>query len=251
MPASQVLQQLYALEPSSPDFLRVLYALIKSDEDEQYSSTLEGAELTQLVNFLDKVRHLPSALRPVTNETSKALCSIHTTDDVFRQCLRKLRAICGTHATLPSSHIISGALTRIGVSAIAYGGFADVWHGEYAGRKVCIKALRVSQNDTKGLRKVRTRSASTHRRLRYSRSFLGAAVIFQRGRGLETVEAPKHRSFPWCHHRSPAICVRVDAKRHSNRLHHGKSRRESDRLGEFFLQDLPTCSTNANAPLSY
>ena len=155
MPASQVLQQLYSLDPSSPNFLRVLFALIRNDEDEQYSSGLQGEELTRLVDFLDDVRLLFLAPCPIINKTSKALCFIPPSDAMFRRCLRKLRAICGSHTTLPSSHIISGDLTRIGESAIAYGGFADVWQGDQGGKRVCIKALRISLNDTSGLKKVR------------------------------------------------------------------------------------------------
>ena len=55
MSASDVLQRLYTLNTSSPDFSRVLYGLIRRDEDEQYSSSLEGEELVRLVNFLDDV----------------------------------------------------------------------------------------------------------------------------------------------------------------------------------------------------
>jgi hypothetical protein len=87
----------------------------------------------------------------------KALSSIPISDDVFRRCLRKLRAICGSHTTLPSSHIISGGLTKIGENATAFGGFADVWQGDQDGKQVCIKVLRIAQNDTGGLRKVRIR----------------------------------------------------------------------------------------------
>jgi serine/threonine protein kinase len=71
--------------------------------------------------------------------------------------LRKLRAICGHHTTLPSSHIISGDLTKIGESPTAFGGFADVWQGDQGGKRVCIKVLRIALNDTGGLRKVRIR----------------------------------------------------------------------------------------------
>lgn len=151
------LRQLYSLKTSSSDFLRVLYAFFRSDEDEQYSKTLDGPELTRLVDFLDEVRPLLRLFPvPLQTKTPKALCSIHNTDDVFRQCLRKLRAICGTHAILPTSHIISGDLVeRTGVSAIDYGGFADVWVGNHVGNRVCIKALRIPLNDAGGLRKVR------------------------------------------------------------------------------------------------
>jgi len=157
MSASQVLQRLYLLGASSPDLSRLLYGLIRHDKDEQYSSSLEGAELAQLVDFLDKVRPPTLAPCPVANQIPQALHKIPTTDDVFRQCLRKLRAICGYHATLPSSHIIRGDLARIGESPIANGGFADVWEGTHGGGRVCIKVLRVSLRNNKSLTKVRVR----------------------------------------------------------------------------------------------
>ena len=156
MPASQVLQQLYSLKPSSPNFLRVLYALIQSDDDEQYSSGLKGEELTRLVDFLDDVRLLSLPPCPIINETSKALCFIPTSDDVFQRCLRKLRGICGCHRTLPSSCIISGNLSRTNESPAARGRFADVWEGDQDGTRVCIKVPRIRQEDTiDGPKKVR------------------------------------------------------------------------------------------------
>ena len=59
MPAPEILQQLYSLKTSSPQFLRVLCAFIKNDEDEKFSSGLEGEELTRLIDFLDNVRPSP------------------------------------------------------------------------------------------------------------------------------------------------------------------------------------------------
>ena len=48
------------MDPSSLDFLRRLHSLIRHDEEEQYLSSLHGSELTQLVDFLDEVRAVPS-----------------------------------------------------------------------------------------------------------------------------------------------------------------------------------------------
>lgn len=59
MSTSQVLQHLYSLDTSSSDFLRCLYCLFRSDEEEQYLFTLQGSELTRLVDFLDEVRFFP------------------------------------------------------------------------------------------------------------------------------------------------------------------------------------------------
>jgi hypothetical protein len=236
MSASDALKRLYSLDTSSPDFSRVLYGLIRHDEDEQYSSSLEGEELVRLMDFLDDVRPLPPALRPVANRTPQALGTIPTSDDIFRQCLRKLRAICGYHTTLPSSHIVCGDLARIGDGPIAFGGFADVWQGTHGGREVCIKSLRVSLNDDESLTKVRTR----HRRvipLFTEYRSMGAIVILQGGCRVETVKAPKCRSFSWCHKQTFTTCVGVDAKRNFNALRQEQSGRGSDLPGKPFLRN--------------
>lgn len=65
MSTPQILQYLYSLDTSSPDFLRYLRCFILDDEGEQYSSNLQGMELTNLVDFLDKVCPLHPSFRPV------------------------------------------------------------------------------------------------------------------------------------------------------------------------------------------
>lgn len=69
MSASQLLQHLYSIDTSSPDFSRLLYGLIRQDEEEKYSSSLNGSELARLVDFLDDVCTLPLAFRSVTKQT--------------------------------------------------------------------------------------------------------------------------------------------------------------------------------------
>lgn len=153
--------QLYSLDKASPEFVRGLYAFIRNDEDGKYTAGLNGDELTQLVDFLDN-----------------ALGSIPPSDDVFRQCLRKLRALCSFHEILPSSHIIGGDLVKLGDGAIACGGFADVWKGEHNGKKVCIKVLRVSLNDSTGRRQTFFKEAVVWKRLSHPNvvPFLGVTT---------------------------------------------------------------------------
>jgi len=98
----------------------------------------------------------PFALSPGYETTLQALGAIVTTDEVSRQCLRKLQALCGDNTTLPSSYTVSGDLARVGDEPVAFGGFADVWEGAHRGTKVCIKVLRVTLNDDPALTKVRT-----------------------------------------------------------------------------------------------
>ena len=68
MSAPQVLQDLYLLNTSSPDFSRLLYGFIRQDEEEKYSSSLQGSELGRLVDFLDEVRTLPLSFRPAVRQ---------------------------------------------------------------------------------------------------------------------------------------------------------------------------------------
>jgi hypothetical protein len=155
MSTSQVLQHLYSLDASSPDLLRYLYYLIQNDDEDQYLSSLQGSELTRLVDFLDGVRSSPSASSPpLTTQTPQALDVIPITDDVSRRCLHKLQAICGRHKILPSSYNIPGDLTIIDDDPVAFGGFSDVWEGTYDGKKVCIKRLRITQQTRKVIGKV-------------------------------------------------------------------------------------------------
>ena len=69
MSTSHILQHLYSLDTSSPGISRLVYGLIRHDEEEQYLSSLRGSELARLVNFLDEVRTLLSTFHPVTEKT--------------------------------------------------------------------------------------------------------------------------------------------------------------------------------------
>lgn len=152
---SEDLQSLYSLNTSFPDFSRQLHSLILRDEREHYLTSLRGSELTQLVNFLDEVRAVPSPLHKFAKRTPQALSVIPTTDDVARECIRKLQAICSRHGTLPSSYIVSGQISRVGDGPIALGTIADVWEGTHRSKKVSIKCLRSPLTDSKILKKVR------------------------------------------------------------------------------------------------
>ena len=154
MPVSEDLQTLYSLDTFSLDFSRQLYRLIRNDEKGQYLTGLQGPELTKLVEFLDKVRPVPSALHQFTRQAPQALGVVPTTDDVARACLHKLQAICGHHAILPSSYIVSGEIDRVGDEPIILGAIADVWEGAHGSNRVSIKCLRTSLTN-KAFKRVR------------------------------------------------------------------------------------------------
>ena len=164
MPISEDLQILYSLDASSPDFSDQLYRLIRNDEKEQYLTSLRGQELARLVNFLDIVRAIHSALHRFTRQALQALGVAPTPDDVARACLHKLQVICGHHATLPSSYIVSGEIDRVGDEPIILGAIADVWEGTHGSNRVSIKCLRASLTN-KTLKKVRILCSTSLSRL--------------------------------------------------------------------------------------
>jgi len=155
MSASEILRRLYLIGATSPDTSRLLYGLIRHDEEENYLSNLQGLDLARLVDYLDGVRTLPSAFRPITKRNLQVLSTIPISDDLYPQCLRKLQAICGHNMILPSSYTVSGDFSRIGDRPVASGGVADIWEGAHRGRKVCIKRLKVPLDDDHTLTKVR------------------------------------------------------------------------------------------------
>ena len=158
MTTPQILELLYSFNTFSPEFSSCLDRLIQSDKEDRYLSTLQGPELTRLVDFLDRVRVLPpTSFPPAYEKTLQALGIIPVTEDVSRRCLHKLQAICSDSGILPSSHIVSGGLVRVGDYPVASTNLSDVWEGTLKGAKVCIKHPRITIKDRQHIEKVSDR----------------------------------------------------------------------------------------------
>lgn len=154
MTTPRILNHLYSLKTIPPDFPRYLDWLIQSDQEENYLSTLQNPELTQLVNFLDRVRPLPSASFQLMKQSLQSLKVIPTSDDASRRCLHKLQTICSSRKILPSSYLITSGLSKIGDLPVASGGFGDVWKGTYGSVVVAIKCPRITLTDRDHVEKV-------------------------------------------------------------------------------------------------
>ena len=148
------LHYLYPLGPSSPGFLRRLYSLIRYDEEDRYLLSLQGPELTRLLDFLDRVCPLLPSFYLAIKQVLQTLDAIPSNDDVSAQCLRKLQAICSHHEALPSSSFASGEIVRIGNNPVVLGGISDVWEGIYRKKRVYIEHLKVPLNDDQSRKKV-------------------------------------------------------------------------------------------------
>ena len=155
MSAGWNLHCLYSLGPSSPDFLRRLYSLIRYDEEERYLSRLQGSELIRLLDFLDRVSTLLLSFLLAAKQPLQTLDAIPSDDDVSKQCLHKLQAICSHHAALPSSCFASGGIDRVGDNPVVLGDISDVWEGIYRNKRVSVEHLKVPLNDNQACKKVR------------------------------------------------------------------------------------------------
>jgi len=98
-----------------------------------------------------------------------------------KACVRSLYSICGRRALLPKPLAIPLCYDPMGIPSCR-GGFADVWKGQYNGREVASKVLRVYQNgDLERIRRVgRPSSVVRIRELTVSRT-----EVLQRGHGME------------------------------------------------------------------
>lgn len=154
------------------------------------------------------------------------------TDDVSRRCLRKLQTICSHRRILPSSHIASGDLVKVGDYAIASTALSDVWEGRLGSTRVCIKSPKITTRDHQEIEEV------SNRRWHTVSYLLKRTGILQGGGRVETVETSEccspHRRYA----EASAISVRVDAKRKLNGVPRQKSRCGSHQFGESPLQAL-------------
>lgn len=130
-PTDPVLQQIFRLDRSSPDFGEELDSILHGEKYEDCRRDLGKGDLKWFIDYLDK-----------------ALDSLDPFCSASRKCLRELRNICGTHVILPASYCISSDLLKIEPMPFANGGFGDVFDGTLGGSPVCIKRLRVSSRGT-------------------------------------------------------------------------------------------------------
>jgi len=208
--------------------MRHLHLLIQLDEREQYLTSIQGPELTRLVEFLGEVPILPSAPCLVIKQALQTLNILSTHDAVSQQCLHKLQAVCAHRGTLPRSYIVSGDFTRVGRHPTKHflGGIVEVWEGTCRHRRVSVNCLKVPLNGDQVLQKVCIWCSTSLSRL--LKNTCGPVVILQRGRYLEKVKAPEHRPFHRRYNKSSANHLGMDAERNSGDVHQEKPRREAD-----------------------
>ncbi|OCH89035.1 kinase-like protein [Obba rivulosa] len=77
---------------------------------------------------------------------------IEVSDKLRRQCLDALRKLCGRNRILPKSFVLPvDTVRQTSDEPVAYGGFADVYQGQFGGSEVALKVLRIHKDATNNI----------------------------------------------------------------------------------------------------
>jgi len=136
------LTHLRHLDTTSPTFQDQVSNILYGEEYTRWVSDIQGEDLMELVDYLDKVGRRISLLRSPLNP-HQVLNSLDPAIPAFRKRLRELRNICGSKMILPTSYMVSSNLLDISSRPVASGGSADVYEGTLNGSKVCVKRVRI------------------------------------------------------------------------------------------------------------
>jgi len=137
----------------TPHELPSLIEVIFSSQDESDTiRRLLGDDVQAFVDVMDEACSTSTRHRePVSIETDinmfchQALDRPDISPQTREHCLRTLCKLCGRHALLPTTLKTPISFERTG-DALYRGGFADVWKGEYRGRDVAVKVIRIYSN---------------------------------------------------------------------------------------------------------
>jgi len=142
MSSHNPLTLLRRLDTTSPTFHDQVSNILYGEEYIRWVPDLQGEDLMELVDYLDKVGRRFSLLRSLLN-LHQALNSLDPTIPTFQKCLRELRNICGSKMILPTSYMVSSKLLDISSRPVTSGSSADVYEGTLKNSKVCVKRIRI------------------------------------------------------------------------------------------------------------
>ncbi|KAF9791124.1 hypothetical protein BJ322DRAFT_428820 [Thelephora terrestris] len=107
-------------------------------------------EILMCKDVVDMIRYLPrDDAQTFIDVINEALDMPDLSPWAQNQCLRPLYRTCGRHALLPKAMEIPACYDPTG-NALYKGGYADVWKGQYRGKDVAVKVIRIFSNSDLG-----------------------------------------------------------------------------------------------------
>jgi len=96
----------------------------------------------------------------VVNLFDEILLSTVEDESFNNRIFRTLRKLCLACGSLPRSfYIPSSELSKRDLQSQDFGGFADVWRGQYSGKDVALKIFRIHERNRAAMKKVFYREA--------------------------------------------------------------------------------------------
>jgi len=134
------------MDVTSAEGLSKIATLVRSPPKIIHARCLQGDRAQRLIDLLDQASD-SGEVSPVPWVTMRQVLALpHLDERVSRRSSQLLYKICKARGMLPVSYVIQPEHTHVGEFGWG-GGFADVSKGEYQGRSVAIKHLRVRTKD--------------------------------------------------------------------------------------------------------
>jgi hypothetical protein len=139
-------------------------SLLNSPSDIARVLNFQGSEAQEFIDFLDQVSWLRSPhhhLATVDGVQKQALLRSNLDKKHWRRCIRLIRKISKALGIIPSSYTVQEEYIHVG--NIHYDGrFTELCEGEYQGRTVAIKRLKVDDRDPRKTFKVWSFNLANH-----------------------------------------------------------------------------------------
>jgi hypothetical protein len=167
--AATFLRKVADWDGNSPNIDQMLTAAFEADDylDCVKDLKAQNIDLLLYINSLDEVSSYSIQKQRAWIITTRCqiIDSLPVDSNLRRRCIRALRKTCGLHGVLPTSHIVSFPLHKLGKQHFTSGGSADVWKfagGEKYDQVFAVKSFRMhEENSVEKIDKVQ--GFSTHR----------------------------------------------------------------------------------------
>ena len=154
LPDTQPWVNIYTMEVTSNECLSKVRSLLSCRSSMNTARSFQGNEAQTFIDFLDKVSK--SCAQSFNNSRcqTQVLARSSLDENLRKRSLRLISKICKAHEIIPASYILQREFIRVG--RVYYrGGFADVSKGEYFGRPVAIKRLKMNEGESERAFRVR------------------------------------------------------------------------------------------------
>ena len=148
---------IYPMEITSNECISQIESLLSCPSKITLARSIQGTEAQTFIDFLDQVGRSYILCLGNLRRRAQVLARSCLESKLQQRGLRLLSKICKAHRIVPSSYILRQELVRV-EWVYCKSRFADVSHGEYSGRPVAIKDLKIDKGGADTTFKVRARS---------------------------------------------------------------------------------------------